>query len=186
MSVDPKWLEILKASGWHTTALTAASGVILYLGTKKRLPVAPDSRVVETAEILFVVFGFLSLANIASHFAKPLGNSTRRWWAVRQAKRQVEKSIPSMSSKEREIIGYLLANNQKMFTYTIDGGYASTLISKRIVVCALLPGQRYTSWEVPFEIPDHVWDVLVKHKGNFSNTWKDGEPYPYAIHWMSR
>ncbi len=31
MTPDPKWLEILKASGWQTSALGAAFGTILLL-----------------------------------------------------------------------------------------------------------------------------------------------------------
>ena len=95
-----------------------------------------------------------------------------------------------MTTKEREIIGYLLAKNQKMFDYTADGGDANTLISRRIVVCAMLPGQSYTNYGVTFKIPEHVWDVLIKHKAEFPYTLpKPGEktePYPWAIHWMAR
>jgi hypothetical protein len=29
MAPDPRWLEILKASGWQTTALAVASGLFL-------------------------------------------------------------------------------------------------------------------------------------------------------------
>jgi hypothetical protein len=43
MGADPRWLEILKASGWQTTALTAAA-LTLYLNATKRFPtrVAPS------------------------------------------------------------------------------------------------------------------------------------------------
>jgi len=91
-----------------------------------------------------------------------------------------------LGPKEREIIGYLLAKNEKMFTYTSDAGDANTLISKKIVVSALVPGQSVTAYGWPFKVPDHVWDVLVKHKTEFPNTWKDGEPHPYAISWMAQ
>ena len=91
-----------------------------------------------------------------------------------------------MTAKEREIIGYLLANNQKMFDYTIDGGAASTLLSKRIIVCAMLPGQSATAYGIAFKVPDHVWDILAERKTDFPNTWKAGEPYPWSISWMER
>jgi hypothetical protein len=52
----------------------------------------------------------------------------------------------SLTPKEREIIGYLLPNSQRMFCFTIDGGAANTLVSKRLVVCALLPGQSATAY----------------------------------------
>src|ERR1700735_345492 len=107
-------------------------------------------------------------------------------WAIHQARRQVARDIPSMTPKEKEIVGYLLANNLKTFSYSLDGGSASTLISKQIVVCALLPEQVTTRFGVPFTVPDHAWDVLVKHKAEFPNTWKTGEPFPWAMSWMAR
>jgi hypothetical protein len=187
MSADPKWLEILKASGWQTAALTAASAMILFLNAKKRLPVALDSWVIQAAEVSVAVFGFLSVFSIGPHvtkFLKGLWSRLALGWAIRREKQRVEKEIPFLSPKEREIIGYLLAINEKTFDYRIDGGAANILISKRLVVCALLPGQYATAYGVPFKVPDHVWDVLVKHKEKFPNTWKTGEPFPYAISWM--
>jgi hypothetical protein len=186
---DPKWLEILKASGWQTAGLAAAAAALLYLNAAKKLSVPLDSWKLQAAEVSVVVFGSLSLFSIGPHFVKVL---KRLWswfehrWAIRRARLQVEQQIPFMSPKEREIIGYLLAINEKMFDYTIDGGAANTLISKRIVVCALLPGQYTTAYGATFKVPDLVWDVLVKHKAEFPNTWKTEEPPPYAIHWMSR
>ncbi len=189
MSADPKWLEILKASGWQTAALTAASATILYLNAKKWLLVALDSWVIQAAEVSVFVFGFLAVFSIGPHVTKTaniIASVFAKLLVIRQAQRQVMKDIPSMSSKEREIIGYLLANNLKMFDYTIDGGAANTLLSKRIVVCALLPEQSFTACGVPFKVPDHVWEVLVEHKEEFPNTWKTGEPLPYSVSWMSR
>src|SRR6266849_7796713 len=160
MSADPRWLEILKASGWQTTALTAAAALTLYLNAAKRFPIPLDSWVIQTAEVSLLVCGCLSLASIGSSIAKassgPRARLARRW-AIRKAQHQVEKDIPSMTTKEREIIGYLLTKNQKMFDYTADGGDANTLISKQIVVCAMLPGQSYTDFGVPFKVPDHIW-----------------------------
>jgi hypothetical protein len=186
MTADPKWLEILKASGWHTAALACASAAILFLNAKKLLPVAPESWLIQGAEVGLFVFGFLTLANVGSHLEKPLRSWFGRRRAVHKAKCRVEEYIPSMTPKEREIVGYLLANNLKTFTYTVDGGAANTLISRGIVACALLPGQSCTNYGVPFVIPEHVWDVLLKHRAEFPNTWKSGDPYPYSIDWTER
>jgi hypothetical protein len=191
MTADPRWLEILKASGWQTTALTAAAALILYLNATKRFATPLDSWVIQTAEVSILVFGCLSLASIGSTIVKA-SSGPRAWlarqWAIRKAQQQVKKEIPSMTAKEREIIGYLLAENQKMFETTGEGGYANTLISKRIVVCALLPGQSYRNYGVPFKIPGYVWDVLLKHKTEFPPPEKTEkpQPYPWAIHWMAR
>ena len=63
--------------------------------------------------------------------------ATMRRFDIHRAKHDVQKYISLMTPKEREIIGYLLAKNQRMFTYKLDGGYASTLISRNIIRCAL-------------------------------------------------
>lgn len=102
---------------------------------------------------------------------------------ARRAADHVANHIPQMTSLEREIIGCLLTRNQRMFTNTIDGGYASTLISKQIVVCALLPGQAFTQYEVPFEVPELVWNVLLKHKSEFPYTDGDNVADPWRVPW---
>jgi hypothetical protein len=106
-----------------------------------------------------------------------------------RAQREAAAYIPYMMAKEREIVAYLLAHNQKMFTNTPDGGHANTLISKGIVVPALLPGQTFTYYEMPFAVPDYIWSVLVEHRAEFPYTPPEsGEtaPHPWRVHWMAR
>jgi|SRR5271157_453819 len=192
MIPDPKWLEILKASFWQTTAIAAAAFLLIYVNAKRLLPASLEPWMIQAAEVALLVCGCLSLASICSAVAKESkGPRARlaRLWAIRRVKHQVGKGIPEMTPKEREIIGYLLAKNQRMFTNTADGGHANTLISKGMVVCALLPGQACTDFEVPFEVPLHVWDVLMKHKAEFSyvpSKVGESEPHPWRVHWMAR
>lgn len=115
-----------------------------------------------------------------------LATMLTRLSAIRRAKEHVEREIPQLTSKEREILGYLLANNQRVFTNTRDCGYANTLVSKGIVAPALLPGQAFTHYEFPFEIPEHVWSVLLKHKGEFPHALPnppEGAPHPWRVPW---
>ncbi len=151
MGADPKWLEILKASGWQTAALTAASALTLYLNATKRFPVPLDSWVVQTAEVSVVVFGFLTIFSVGPRITKTaniVASMLAHRLMIRRAQRQVAKDIPLMSPKERKIIGFLLANNLKLFTNSIDGGDANTLIAKGLVVCALPPGQPASTFGV--------------------------------------
>ena len=97
----------------------------------------------------------------------------------------VEAEIREMTEQEREIIGCLLHRNQRVFTNTIDGGYATTLISKGIVVPAARQGQAFTQHECPFEVPRPVWDVLKRHKATFPYAGEDDDE-PWRVHWMSR
>jgi hypothetical protein len=187
---DPRWLEILKASGWQTAAFTGAAAFLLYGNSHNWFELEPW--IIEAAIVVLIVAACLTVASIGSAAVKASkGSRTRlaQLWTIRQIKHQVAKGIPQMTDKDREIIAYLLAKNQSMFTSTPDGGHANTLISKGIIVCALLPGQAYTEIDVPFRVPDYIWDVLLKHKAEFPYTPpKAGEtkPYPWRVSWMLR
>ena len=103
----------------------------------------------------------------------------------RDHKRWVLEYIPYMTEHERVIIAYLLARNQKVITAESDGGHANTLISKKILVRAILPGQIFFASDVPFVVPDHIWEVLSAHKESFPyNPGDYDEPYPWRKSWM--
>lgn len=191
MNADPRWLEILKASGWQTLALTAAAALVVYGNAKRLFPAPLPAWAIQIAEVVFVVCGCLSLASI--------GPALARWWLkvpwatakrsflIRREQLRVAEYIPHMTQPEREIIAYLLAKNQKTFTGAADGGYANTLIARRIVVCALQRGQTFSPDEVPFTVPDHVWEILLKHKTEFPYTPPSlgaTEPHPWRVSWM--
>jgi hypothetical protein len=100
---------------------------------------------------------------------------------------EVAEYIPHMTEDERDIIAYLLAHNQKMFTNTPDCGHANTLLAKGIVVLAARPGQVCTHYEVPFAIPNHIWTVLKQHEQEFPYTPPprgETEMHPWRRHWM--
>jgi len=93
-----------------------------------------------------------------------------------------------MTLREKTIIGYLLHHNQKMFTGADDGGYAITLISRKIVVRALQGGQVFYGEQTPYAIPDNIWDVLVAHKDQFPYDPPKEKPevHPWRVSWMAR
>jgi hypothetical protein len=86
---------------------------------------------------------------------------------LRREQHDVRAYIPHMTPQERQIIAYLLAKNLKMFPADIDGEYAASLISKKIVVYALDHGEASAHGMVPFEVPEHVWKVLVAERAEF-------------------
>jgi hypothetical protein len=71
-----------------------------------------------------------------------------------------------------------------MFTNTPDCGHAATLVSKGFVALAARPGQRVSHFEVPVEIPEYVWKILLEHKNDFPKPIADY--HPWRVHWMSR
>ena len=191
MTPDPKWLEILKASGWQTTALAAALGVLL-LVMRVGWIVSPDPWFTASCALAFLICLFLALASIGHAIADFFQPRTwiARWAREKQQRKAVREYIPFMTDHEKAIIAYLLHRNQKTFTAPSDGGHAATLISRRIIVRALVPGQMFSAEDMPLAIPDHIWDVLVQHKEQFPYTPKkrqDGvEPHPWRVHWMAR
>jgi Super-infection exclusion protein B len=143
------------------------------------------------------VFIFLAPSNIAwtGYIFIALGISgvwdwlnpqINHWWRIQQVKKAVEKYIPHMTEKDKEIIGYLLNKNQKVFTGNQDGGYASTLIAAGVIVYAHRHGQIMHLDDVPFAITDEAWEVLQKNKDQFSYSGADDAPHPWRIGWMER
>jgi len=188
---DPKWLEILKASAWQTIALTIACIFILALIKMGIIPTTNSPLWIALPLIGALIFGFLSLASIASAAAKYIkpGDRLDQWRLKRKKIKAVAEFIPFMTDKDKEIIGYLFYHKQKMFQADNDGGYAAPLISKGIIRVACKKGQVYSSPWTPFEIPDYVWSVLEKHKEQFPYKPPPrgkGEKHPWAINWMVR
>jgi hypothetical protein len=188
---DPRWLEILKASGWQTTSLTIASAVIWILIANEVIPTTDSPLWIAIPAIGVVVFGFLSLGAIggaAVEYFQP-GKAFNLWLAKRRKTQEVRDFIPFMTKKDKEIIGYLLYHNQKVFQTNQDAGYAAPLLSKGIIRIAANRGQVIDTTRVPFEVPDYIWQVLESHRESFAYAPpKPGEKqiHPWAIHWMAR
>lgn len=187
---DPKWLELLKASRPQSTALGVACFLILLAprwGALEPLPqwIAIPAFFFGTLAAGLAFFGFVSSA----YTFFPLHIWYLHYRKIRIEKQAAAEYIPYMTQKEREIIGYLLNHNQKIFVADVDGGFAVPLISRRICVRALQPGQAFDQSDTPFAVPDHIWEVLVAHKNEFPyRTPKRGEPpgVPWRVPWMGR
>jgi hypothetical protein len=100
---------------------------------------------------------------------------------------KVEEYIPFMTPKDKQIIGHLLHHNQRMFEAELDGGHARLLLSRGIVRIAVQPGQMVDHFDVPFEVPMHIWEVLVRHKDKFLPYRPEkGGGHPWRVHWIER
>jgi hypothetical protein len=56
-------------------------------------------------------------------------------------------------------------------------------------VRAMNPGQSASSEDVPMAVPEHVWDMLVRHKNEFPYKPPpkgEVETHPWRVHWMIR
>ena len=177
MAADPRWLEILKAGGGQAAAAAIACGLFLLAASKEWMP-PPEPWMIHGAVFGLALFGLLAVVAVASAANRlfPVRVWFLHYYNRRQRKRLAEAYIPHMTPKEREIIGYLLNKNQKMFTAAHDGGYAVTLISRGIIIRALQGGQGFYQDDTPFAVPDEIWEVFVAHKDKFPYT-RDDEEY---------
>lgn len=184
---DAKWLDLLNASGWKMTAIAAGCATFLVLASNGIAPSTPF--ILSLMWVGLLLSGFLAASNILEAAYKTASRWGSKFLAIRKHTRQVAKYIPHMTDKEKEIIGYLLAHNQKGFTCADDFGYAATLRGRGIVVVAAKHGQVVDFENVPARIPDHIWDVLEKNKDQFPYARPDPgerEPHPWRVGWQAR
>lgn len=173
MVPDPKWLEILKASGWQTTAIAVASGLLIWLNSSGLLPVPLHEYILQAAIVAGLVSACLALASIGSALVRASElprSSFQRWRSRRHAEQVFRDYLPHLTERERAIYAYLLEKNQKTFTADSTGGYASTLLGRGFIHITAQRGQQMEMDDVPMSVPDFVWTVLQEHKDQFPYT----------------
>lgn len=191
MSIDPKWLEILKASGWQTSLLAIGCAIFLALARWDIIPTDALPIAIPAMWLGLIISGSLALATILQSGveALPVHKWVQGWLRDRSAQRAVADYIPFMTTKDRQIIGHLLHHRNKTFLCASDGGHASTLIARGIVILAARPGQVVDLEDVPFTVPDHIWEVLERHRDEFPHkpTMNGAvEVQPWRVGWMER
>lgn len=188
METFVEWLKnLVRAGGQKAFAIALACAILLWIDRNGIF--ALSSGVKETIVILGVTSVCVAITSFSSAISKWLSPKIHaEIWKFR-AGRKVRKYLPRLTEKEKEIIAYLLAKNQTMFTCDSDGEEARTLIASGFVVCALRPGQVFVEGEVPYAIPEYVWAVLVKNKDLFPYqppNDDDIEAYPWRTPWMAK
>ena len=178
--LDAKWLEILKASGWQTAAIAIACVIIYALVAAGVIP-AFGGIVAAIAACAGIICALLTIMAMASAASRWIAALSERWLRRRAASKAVRDYIPHMSQREKEIIGWLLSKNEKMFTGAMDGGYAITLIAQKIVVPAVSRGQVVDMFAVPYVVPDHAWKVLEAHRQEFPTPAAADVRHPWRV-----
>ena len=103
MSIDPKWLEILKVSGWQTTALAMSFGAFI-LCVRSGIIIIPDGWevIVPFSWLCLLICVFLSLASITQ----------KVWECIKEKydkyKRKRDKKIKDKN--ELRVLVYLYEN----------------------------------------------------------------------------
>ena len=145
---DPKWLEILKASGWQTGALALAFAAFIALVKAEIIPTTDSPLWIALPAIGGLVCGFLAFGAIADVLAQVFKPALRfSMWRLRRIElKQTQEYIPHMTDEDKQIIGYLLYHNQQTFQADDDGGYAGAHDCKRHYSkrCASRPSLQYS------------------------------------------
>ncbi len=187
MVPDSRWLDMLKASGWQQFAVAVTCTVFVWAVHWGMIP-NPPQWMIFAAFFGAVLFWLLTVTSIVAEFLRSevvqqlIADAIRTRWE----QRWLRNYIPTMSIREKEIIAYLLAKNQRTFVADRDGGYAMPLISHKIVVRALQPGQVFTGANTPFVVPDHIWKTLNQRRADFPTDTVDLNHEPWRVHWMAR
>jgi hypothetical protein len=98
----------------------------------------------------------------------------------------IREELSELNEKEREIIAYLLHRGERMFTADLDGGHATTLISRGIVQRALRQGQAFNPSDVPMEIPRSIWNIIKTMKDQFPHSGDEDDPHPWRVGFYDR
>jgi hypothetical protein len=175
---DPKWLELLKLSGSKFLAITLGCFIIIVLQRNNFIEL--DKINYQFVLIICIISASLSAVSIIESIGKSLQRPLaylRSWWFRRAHAKEFERYIPFLTDREIQIFAYMLHYNKKSFTNTQDCGYANILLAKGYVKIIARPGQMVDYFDVPFGVPDHIWNVLEKHRDKFPHTPKPQSGY---------
>jgi hypothetical protein len=169
-----------------TVPFAGAAWILLYVHTKNLMALPPA--VVVTALVIGVLCSCLALSSLVAALWGLTAGARRRvvqMFLRYRDKKRIETELGFLTPKEREIISYLLAKNQKMFEVLPDGEEAATLIAKGFVVYSVRRPLALHR-DVAVEIPAHVWAVLVKHREKFPYEVRGSVAHPWRTPWMAR
>ena len=158
MTPDPKWLEILKASGWQTAALAAACGLFWLVGRWGWLPPL-DPWMIQAAAFGFFVTGFLAVASSISAISR----------AYRDYRARVKAAQPAHYEPIPDQCRWALAKQQ-------DGSFSTQIVGKIFVSnltdnhnLSLLPNVRLIRPKIRGEIVSNTisiedqWGLIRPH-----------------------
>ena len=169
-----------------TVPFAVAAWILLYIHTRGLMPL-PAGLVVSTL-IVAVLCTCLALTSLLAHLwntTKCLRQHLAEMFHHHRDKKRIQRKLDYLIPKEREIIAYLLAKQQRVLEVLPDGEQAASLIAKGFVVwTARKPPAIHR--DITVEVPAHVWDVLVKNRAKFPYEAPKPETHPWRTHWMAR
>ncbi len=176
------WLaSAFKVSSWRAAAIAAGGVAVFVLRSKALLPFEIPALLLTATGLATIGFGAVALFDlIAATFRglQALAGYLREVWNVRRQRRYILRHLETLSLKEKEIFGRLLATNERSFVATETGGYANTLIAKQLVA---RPAQIATLLNFVYIVPEFVWRELQRRKDQFPDS--DDPTDPWRVPW---
>jgi hypothetical protein len=166
---------------WLGLALASA---VLVFGPDWGLSFLTDipPTITAAAKVGLVVFGCLSAVSISAAAWRSIewiGSIVSKRRAKTRYRKAAEKSLDDLTTRERDILAFLVTKGERHFTTAIDGGYAAGLIGRGLIKRAVRPGQAFSQLSTPFSVDDDVWEALQKRKDEFKHPTPGGRP-PYV------
>jgi len=169
-----------------TVPFAATGGILLYIHARDLMFL--PAGVVVSALVVAVLCTCLALAsllariwNATAGLRQHLAETFHHYRDRKRIQTELEYLIP----KEREIIAYLLAKQQRLFEVLPDGEQAATLIAKGFVVPTTRKPPAVLR-DITVEVPAHVWEVLVMNRSKFPYEVTNPEAHPWRTNWMAR
>jgi hypothetical protein len=168
-------------------SFAVAAWILLYVNARG-LAFLPTV-VVVSAVIVAILCTCLTLTNLLAYIWS-ITTGLRKHFAEMfhhyRDKKRIQMELDYLTLKERKIIAYLLAKEQRLFEVLPDGEEAKTLIAKGIVVWTVRKPPAIHR-DITVEVPAHVWDVLVKNRAKFPyEAPQKPEANPWRTHWAAR
>lgn len=165
-----KLIDLLKTGGWQSFFVAAALFGFLLLQGSGVIDTTPVPYLVPIVWLVAIVLLGVAAASLGDqiklYFRKKREVEAHKIAEFSKRKAFIE-DIPRLTTKERQIFGYLLAKNQKRFDADATGDHASNLIAKGYII-SLLRGKTYVSpSSFPFEVADYVWEEIQARKDQF-------------------
>lgn len=194
----PKIIDLLKASGWQTGALSVGACLFIWAAREGHLPPVDPAWLI-TAYAVAITMGMLCLASIGTKLQEWSTFGVRvahRAWRRRKEKRRFIAYIPTLTAKERQILGYLREKQERNIETDQSGDYANGLIAHGFMHFIGAQGQAFRHDGFIATVPDHVWEVIIEQPAEFpytpeySNDARHGrarvEVHPWRVPWQLR
>lgn len=167
MSIDPKWLDILKVNGFKSFALAISFGLFLLAETKWGFLPTSEPWIYPLAILFFLVFSLLFVSSILEFLYKNLFIKALPNWLE---KISWERKIKSLSGDARKLLALLENDSREIFYYLPKRPEIAELRNSEIIFLILVSdnGEKWGK----FSLLRKYENAYVRNRGFFRSLLK--------------